>query len=215
MTETVIRRLSCCRIPMRLGTAEHAPRTRKFVPLFSLTVFGVAAYLLYRALSQYDAEELIEPIIVIALPNLALGGLFVAGSYFSLTLFDALAMRYIGAKLPYRRIALASFSALSVGHTLGLAHVSRCAIRYRFYSRWGISAGDVTRIILFCAITVGLGLNNAGGVGSLTAAGDGGEAPGFQPRGCPCARASCIALTALPSTRASRCCAGRLALNIG
>ena len=140
---------------------------KRFLPLFGLAAFCVAAYLLYRALSQYDAQEVIDSIFAISLPRLALGGLFVAGSYFSLTLFDTLALRYIGAKLPYRCIALASFSALSVGHTLGLAAVSSGAIRYRFYSRWGVRAGDVAKIILFCAITVGLGLNTLGGLSLL------------------------------------------------
>ena len=78
-----------------------------------------------------------------------------------------LAVRYIGAKLPYRRIALASFTSLSIGHTLGVAAASSGAIRYRFYSRWGIGAGDIARIILFCAMTTGLGLNTLMGLALL------------------------------------------------
>jgi uncharacterized membrane protein YbhN (UPF0104 family) len=92
---------------------------KRFIPLFAFGVFCIAAYLLYRALSAYERAKIIEAIFAIPRPRLALGGLFVAASYFSLTLFDTLAIRYIGAKLPYRRIALASFTALSIGHTLG------------------------------------------------------------------------------------------------
>ena len=135
--------------------------------LFGLVVLCVSAYLLYQALSQYDTEEIAESMFAISLPHLALGALFVAASYFSLMLFDTLAVRYIGAKLPFRRIALVSFSALSIGHTLGMAAVSSGTIRYRFYSRWGIRAGDIARIILFCAMTVGLGLNTLIGLALL------------------------------------------------
>ena len=116
---------------------------KRFIPLFAFGVFGIAAYLLCRALSAYDRAKIVEAIFAIPRPRLALGTLFVAGSYFSLTLFDTLAIRYIGAKLPYRRIALASFTALSIGHTLGVGAASSGAIRYRFYSRWGIGAGDM------------------------------------------------------------------------
>jgi glycosyltransferase 2 family protein len=41
--------------------------------------------------------------------------------------------------------------------------MSSGAIRYRFYSRWGLSAGDVGKVIIFCGATVGLGLLMLGG----------------------------------------------------
>jgi uncharacterized membrane protein YbhN (UPF0104 family) len=170
---------------------------RRFLPLFGLAAFCVAAYLLYRALSQYDAQEVVESIFAISLPRLALGGLFVVGSYFSLTLFDTLALHYIGAKLPYRCIALASFSALSVGHTLGLAAVSSGAIRYRFYSRWGIRAGNVAKIILFCAITVGLGLNTLGGLALLLQSEVAANLLGFSRTVALTLGVACLTFTAL------------------
>jgi glycosyltransferase 2 family protein len=140
---------------------------KKFLPVLGLVAFCMAAYLLYRALSQYNAEEIVESLFAVSPPQLAFGMLFVAGSYFSHTIFDLLASRYVGAKLSYRRVALASFSAISIGHTLGLAAVSSGAIRYRFYSRWGIASADIAKIILFCAMTVGLGLSTLGGLALL------------------------------------------------
>ncbi|HEU4344132.1 MAG TPA: hypothetical protein VFU31_21460, partial [Candidatus Binatia bacterium] len=96
-------------------------KTKRFLPLFGFLVFCGTAYGLYRALNEYDAAEIVASVFAISLPRLALGAVFVAGSYFSLTLFDTLAAHYVGAKLPYRRIALASFAALSIGHTVGFA----------------------------------------------------------------------------------------------
>jgi uncharacterized membrane protein YbhN (UPF0104 family) len=92
---------------------------------------------------------------------------FAAGSYLCLTGFDFLATRYIGQNLPYRYVALTSFCSLSLGHNIGFAALSSGAIRYRFYSRKGISVGDVARIIVFCGITVGLGLAILGGLALL------------------------------------------------
>jgi uncharacterized membrane protein YbhN (UPF0104 family) len=169
----------------------------RFTPLFAFVIFCIAASLLYRALSAYDRAKIIEAIFAIPRPRLVLGALFVAGSYFSLTLFDTLAIRYIGAKLPYRRIALASFTALSIGHTLGVAAASSGAIRYRFYSRWGIGAGDIARIIVFCAMTAGLGLNTLIGLALLLQANLAAELLGFSQTGAIALGAACLLLSAL------------------
>jgi len=172
-------------------------RFKKFIPLFALVVFCIAAYLLYRALSAYEPAKIVKAIFAISPARLALGALFVAGSYFSLTLFDALAIRYIGAKLPYRRIMLASFTALSIGHTLGVAAASSGAIRYRFYSRWGTGAGDIARIILFCAMTAALGLNTLMGLALLLQANVAAKLLGFSQAGVIVLGAACLLLSAL------------------
>jgi uncharacterized membrane protein YbhN (UPF0104 family) len=170
---------------------------KRFIPLFAFLVFCIAAYLLYRALSAYERAKIVESIFAIPRPRLALGALSVAGSYFSLTLVDTLAIRYVGAKLPYRRIALASFTALSIGHTLGVAAASSGAIRYRFYSRWGIDAGDIARIILFCAMTAGLGLNTLMGFALLLRVNVAAKVLDFSQAGAVALGAICLLLTAL------------------
>jgi glycosyltransferase 2 family protein len=78
-----------------------------------------------------------------------------------------MALRYVGRSLPYWRVALTSFCALSIGHNVGFAALSSGAIRYRLYSQWGLEAYDVAKLILFCALTVGYGLMVLGGVALL------------------------------------------------
>src|SRR5690606_5846359 len=62
---------------------------------------------------------------------------------------------------------LASFVSLSIGHNIGVAALSSGVLRYRFYARWGLSAGQVAKVILFSGMTVGLGLNTLGGIAML------------------------------------------------
>src|SRR3546814_17636033 len=50
-------------------------------------------------------------------------GLAVA-SYFLLILYDALALRYVARRLPYSRIALASFVAYAFSNNIGFALLS-------------------------------------------------------------------------------------------
>jgi uncharacterized membrane protein YbhN (UPF0104 family) len=51
-----------------------------------------------------------------------------------LTGYDALALRYLGRPLSYRRTALASFLAYAFAHNLGLSVLGSAAPRYRRYA---------------------------------------------------------------------------------
>lgn len=133
-------------------------------PLLALLLVGLAAHLLHRMLSRYDFDDVVDSLTGIPAGRIVAAGIFAGMSYICLTGFDWLALRYVNQKLPYRRVALASFCSLSLGHNIGFAALSTGAIRYRFYSRWGISGGDIAKIILFCGTTVGLGLMVLAGV---------------------------------------------------
>lgn len=140
---------------------------RRFTPLLAVFVLSLAGFLLYRTLSRYSLDQIVASATEIPALRLGLAGAFAAASYLCLTGFDALAVRYADRPLPYRRVALASFVSLSIGHNIGFAALSSGAIRYRFYSRWGLGAGDVAKVILFCGLTVGLGLITLAGVALL------------------------------------------------
>lgn len=129
-----------------------------------VAALGLAGFLLYRIFHQYSANQILESFARIPAYNLLLAALAAAGSYLCITGFDFLAIRSIGKKIAYRRIALASFVSLSLGHNIGFAGLSSGAFRYRFYSRWGLSTEDVAKIILFCGVTVGMGLVGLGGM---------------------------------------------------
>ncbi|HEX9903682.1 MAG TPA: UPF0104 family protein, partial [Propylenella sp.] len=124
------------------------------MPVAAVAVIALAAFLLYRTLSRYDYDELVQSIASIPPFRLATALLFAAASYLCLTGFDALALRYVGHPLPYRKVALASFVSLSLGHNIGFAALSSGTIRYRFYSREGLTAEEVAKVIVFCGTTV-------------------------------------------------------------
>jgi uncharacterized membrane protein YbhN (UPF0104 family) len=142
-------------------------KLKRLNPWIATAAFALAAFLVWRALRQYSMSEIVQSLSAISLRHIALGAVFTAGSFLCLTASDTLAVRYTRSHLPYPKIALASFTALSIGHTLGFAALSSGAVRYRFYTAWGLSPGDVGRIILFCGTTVMLGLLTLGGFASL------------------------------------------------
>lgn len=136
-----------------------------FIRLTIGTIMAGAAYMIYRAVREYSLEEVVASLGTIPALHIAGALSFAALSYLCLTGFDYLALRYAGKPLAYRRAALASFCSLSIGHNIGVAALSSGAIRYRFYSRWGLAAGDVAKVVIFSGLTVGLGLATLGGIG--------------------------------------------------
>lgn len=140
---------------------------------FFVLALCLAAYLLYRIFSQYSLDDIRRSVESIPATNFVLAILATAASYLCLTGFDYLAIRSLGKSLPYRKVALASFVSLSLGHTIGFAGLSSGAFRYRYYSRWGLTLEDVTKIILFCGVTVGLGLITVGALALVADPSDG------------------------------------------
>jgi glycosyltransferase 2 family protein len=131
---------------------------KKYTPVITVVAIALAGFLLYRALDRYSFDQVVASVTAIPRTRLLAAGGFAAASYVCLTGFDALGVRYAGRPLAYGRVALASFTALSIGHNLGFAALSSGAVRYRFYRRWGLTAEEVARLIVFCGATVGLGL---------------------------------------------------------
>ncbi|MDK4734758.1 lysylphosphatidylglycerol synthase domain-containing protein [Rhizobium sp. CNPSo 3490] len=138
----------------------------KKIILNGLLVAGLclAVFLLYRIFQQYSLDQIIQSVRSIPFATFYPALLFAAASYLCLSCFDLLAIRSLGKSLPYRKIMLASFISLSLGHNIGFAGLSSGAFRYRYYSRWGLTTEDVAKIILFCGVTVGLGLVTLGGL---------------------------------------------------
>ena len=126
--------------------------------VISITVIGIACYVLYHMLRGIDSNEVIEAIKSTAPRQIALAALFVAAGYFTLTFYDLFAVRAIGhTEIPYRVNALAAFTSYSIGHNVGASVFTGGAVRYRIYSAWGLNAIDVAKICFLAGLTFWLG----------------------------------------------------------
>jgi uncharacterized membrane protein YbhN (UPF0104 family) len=140
---------------------------RPLIKCLVVAAVCLAALLVYRSLQRYTWDEIEESVLSIAGIRLVAAFGFVILSYACLGMFDALGVRYAGKPLAYHKTALASFASLSIGHNVGMAALSSGAVRYRFYSRWGLQPQDIAKVIVFCGATVGLGLATLGGIAML------------------------------------------------
>src|SRR6202047_1811351 len=132
----------------------------------SVTVIGIACYVLYHMLRGINVGEVIDAIKGTEPRSIALAALFVAAGYFTLTFYDLFAVRAIGRNdIPYRVNALAAFTSYSIGHNVGASVFTGGAVRYRIYSAWGLNAIDVAKICFLAGLTFWLGNAAVLGVG--------------------------------------------------
>src|ERR1700684_180623 len=137
---------------------RHRQILHKLGVAVSITVIGIACYVLYHMLHGIDVDEVIEAIKQTEPRQIGLAALFVAAGYFTLTFYDLFAVRAIGrADIPYRINALAAFSSYSIGHNVGASVFTGGAVRYRIYSAWGLNAIDVAKICFLPGLTFWLG----------------------------------------------------------
>ena len=85
-------------------------------------------------------------------------------NYLVLTGYDILAFQSIGKVLPKKQIAGAALLAYAIAHNIGFAMLSGASVRYRFYSRWGVTADELSRIMFSYSLTFWLGLCALGGL---------------------------------------------------
>ncbi|MGE0719131.1 MAG: lysylphosphatidylglycerol synthase domain-containing protein [Alphaproteobacteria bacterium] len=163
-------------------------------PVLAVVAVTIALFLVGRTLGRYSLAEIGQSVATVPGTRLAAAAAFAAASYFCLTLFDTIAVRLAGGDLPYPRIALASFVSLSIGHNVGLAALSSGAVRYRYYRYWGLSAGQIARVIVLCGVTVGLGLATLGGIALATHPSLAEEVTGLGGAAVAVLAAACLAL---------------------
>jgi uncharacterized membrane protein YbhN (UPF0104 family) len=125
--------------------------------VISVTVIGIACYVLYHMLRGINVDEVFEAIRDTEPHQIALAALFVAAGYFTLTFYDLFATRAIGHPVPYKINALAAFTSYSIGHNVGASVFTGGAVRYRIYSAYGLNAIDVAKICFLAGLTFWLG----------------------------------------------------------
>jgi len=133
-------------------------------PLLGVALFGLALAILHHELAGYHYRDVLQHLGAIPRAGVALSLGLTAAGYLSLTGYDALAFHWIRHSLGYSRIALASFIAYVFSHNVGLSFFGGSAVRYRMFTSWGVTAGELARVIPFNVITFWLGFLALSGV---------------------------------------------------
>jgi phosphatidylglycerol lysyltransferase len=160
----------------RLAHTTSARKVPAWTALLGIALFGAVVFWAHHLLGIYHWRDILKHVHAISNTKVLRAAIFTCAGYGSLTLYDALAVRFAGARVPYPRVALISFMSYAIGHNVGLNTFSGGAVRYRAYSALGLSAKQIATIVAFGTFTFFLGagfllglslLSNAGMSGSV------------------------------------------------
>ncbi len=140
---------------------------RVAAPVAGLHLLVLAYDVLRHELERTPPHEIATALRGLPTHALVAGACLTLLSYATLTLYDVLALRTVGRRLPYPTVALISFIGYVLSHNLGFAGAVGDAARLRLYGRRGLGASVVARVILFAAFTFWLGFGVLAGQGFL------------------------------------------------
>jgi phosphatidylglycerol lysyltransferase len=122
----------------------------------ALVVLGIGAMEALTREMTFGAVR--EALHALQPSRIAMAIALTTGSYLALTFYDVLALRIVGRPLPWRTAALASFTSYTLSHNLGLSLLTGGSARYRIYTRAGLDAADIARVIAVASATFWTGI---------------------------------------------------------
>jgi uncharacterized membrane protein YbhN (UPF0104 family) len=155
--------------------ADHAPQLPAVMPddahlarrrrlwsrigaAFSICILVLSVFVLGRTIAGLHWGELRAAMAATSLEQIVAAALLTSMSYLALTGYDALALRQLRIRVPYRTTSLASFTSYAISFTLGFPLVTAGTVRYWIYSRAGVSAGKVASLTVIAGLTFWLGM---------------------------------------------------------
>ncbi len=120
-------------------------------------IFAFALWVLYRTMRRLDPEKILSTAASFSIETLLLGLFFSAASYFALSGFDALGVRYLKRSVPLFWTLTISFVSHGISHSAGFAALTGGSVRFRMYSVFGLGLPDVAVLVTFAGMTFGLG----------------------------------------------------------
>ncbi|MBP1846537.1 phosphatidylglycerol lysyltransferase [Rhizobium petrolearium] len=140
------------------------------VALVVVVVFALTTFAIYNLTTEVSYDDVIEALGNTRWSAIGLAVFFTMLSFAALVGYDMNALAYIGRTLPFMPVAMTAFSAYAVGNTAGFGALSGGAIRFRAYSRLGLSPDDIGRVIAFVTLAFGIGLLAVTALASLVTA---------------------------------------------
>ena len=123
-----------------------------------LVLFAMGLIACRYLLQSIDGAALHQALLDIPPHALLLAFGATALGFIALLGYEWSAARYAGVKIKPRALAVTGFCAFAIGNAVGLSLLSGGSIRYRLYTRQGVTAGAIARITVFTSLSLGLSL---------------------------------------------------------
>ena len=138
-------------------SAQTKRLIKKAISYSGLFFFALAAGMLWWQLRNYSLSDIAHAILNIPFTNLIAACIACLLGYLALSLYDKLALKYVGGHVSWWKWMLAGILGFAISNNAGHAVVSGGAIRYRLYTRWRIRAGDIVKMLTISGFTYFLG----------------------------------------------------------
>lgn len=153
--------------PGKRATLTRHDRTllqRARTSAIGLILFLAALAVLHQELRGTTWLALTDAVLDTSTMPLSMAVVLTMLDYTVLTGYDFLAFAYIGRQLSWARMLIASFLGHAIANSAGSAMISDASVRYRLYSRWGVTSEELSQFDFADAVTFWLGLLLLGGL---------------------------------------------------
>ena len=150
-----------------LAARAHRVVLRRIGVGISLAILSVSIFIFGRTLLTIDPLRFEQAFAATGADQITMAIGLAMVSYIALTGYDALALRHLAVKVPYRLTALASFTSYAISFTLGFPLVTGGAVRFWLYGPAGLSAGKVASLTVVAGVTFWLGMGLVLGIGFI------------------------------------------------
>ncbi|MEZ4585464.1 MAG: bifunctional lysylphosphatidylglycerol flippase/synthetase MprF [Gemmatimonadales bacterium] len=139
-------------------TSARSTARRWLAPLLAVAMVGLVGAAVHRELADVRYQDLARAWRGLSAGRAAGAALLTLAAYLALAGYDLVALRAIGRRFPLHRVGLASFVAYALSQTLGFPLLTGGAIRFRFWTAWGLSAAEISSAIGYVVATFTVGL---------------------------------------------------------
>jgi uncharacterized membrane protein YbhN (UPF0104 family) len=150
----------------RFATAGWQRIRKASSPLLGLLVLLLALWGLYGMLRSSSLEDIAAALRALPPQDAALALGCTVLAYLALTLYDRLALAWLGLalELPWRRTAPATALAYALGNVSFNATVIGAAVRFSAFRQFTMGPGQIARVVLFASLGSWLGYLTLGGL---------------------------------------------------
>ena len=133
-------------------------KLKKYIwPLIGIIAMVVSIYILYHKLSAISFSDITSRLGALSPHHWVLAAFFALLAYAALAGYDRIALQHLGKKIPLHYIAICSFTTYALSHNIGASVFSGAVVRYRAYSKKGLSGVEIAVLVAFCSFTFALG----------------------------------------------------------
>ena len=142
-----------------------------WVPLLLAAFAAIAVSAVARLAHEARPEDVVATLHALPGWRIAAALALTALSHVLMTFYDVLALRAVGARLPWRTAARAAFTSYTLSHNLGFAALTGGSARLRIYTAAGLRPATVAQIVVVAGVAFWGGVIGVAAICLLIAAG--------------------------------------------